>query len=73
MRDLHERLLHLPPAQSGAVRQGHRALAGLIAPDRFKDFTQTESLPFKPGKHRCAAVKVIDPRGNEAMRLHHLG
>jgi hypothetical protein len=25
------------------------------------------------GKHKRAAVKVIDPRGNEVMRVHRLG
>ena len=33
---------------------------------------QTTSLPFQAGEHRRVAVKVIDPRGNEVMRVHHL-
>jgi adenine-specific DNA-methyltransferase len=32
----------------------------------------TESLPFPAGRHRRVAVKVIDPRGNEVMRVHRL-
>lgn len=31
------------------------------------------SLPFKPGKYKRVAVKVIDPRGNEVLRVHELG
>jgi adenine-specific DNA-methyltransferase len=32
----------------------------------------TVSLPFPRGKHGRVAVKVIDPRGNEVLRLHAL-
>tara|TARA_R100000027_G_scaffold2734_9_gene2749 strand:+ start:56414 stop:59530 length:3117 start_codon:yes stop_codon:yes gene_type:complete len=30
------------------------------------------SLPFRPGKYKRVAVKVIDPRGNEVLRVHEL-
>ena len=30
------------------------------------------SLPFRPGKYKRVAVKVIDPRGNEVLRIHEL-
>jgi adenine-specific DNA-methyltransferase len=30
------------------------------------------SLPFPAGKYKQVAVKVIDPRGNEVMRVHRL-
>ena len=30
------------------------------------------SLPFTPGKYKRVAVKVIDPRGNEVLRVHEL-
>ncbi|HLG95184.1 MAG TPA: site-specific DNA-methyltransferase [Bryobacteraceae bacterium] len=49
-----------------------KALDGVVDPDRFEAFSGTVSLPFPAGKHRCAAVKVIDPRGNEVMRVHAL-
>jgi hypothetical protein len=26
--------------------------------------------PFPADKHKCAVVKVIDPRGNEVMKVH---
>ncbi len=49
-----------------------RALKGVIDPERFTALSGTVSLPFPVGQHRRAAVKVIDPRGNEVMRVHHL-
>lgn len=50
-----------------------KALTGVVDPERFAALSGTESLPFRAGKHRRAAVKVIDPRGNEVMRVHELG
>jgi adenine-specific DNA-methyltransferase len=49
-----------------------KALDGIVDAERFEAFSGTESLPFPPGKHKCVAVKVIDPRGNEVMRIHKL-
>ena len=49
-----------------------RALKGQVEPDVFERLSGTESLPFRPGEHRRVAVKVIDPRGNEALRIHRL-
>ena len=50
-----------------------RALKGVIDTERFEKFSGTESLPFPAGEHHRVAVKVIDPRGNEVMRVHDLG
>jgi adenine-specific DNA-methyltransferase len=50
-----------------------KALGGLIDPERFEALSGTVSLPFPVGKHKRVAVKVIDPRGNEVMQVHHLG
>lgn len=49
-----------------------KALKGVVDSDRFEAFSGTVSLPFPPGKHKCVAVKVIDPRGNEVMQVHRL-
>jgi adenine-specific DNA-methyltransferase len=46
-----------------------KALTGVVDADRFAALSGTKSLPFPVGKHQRAAVKVIDPRGNEVMRL----
>ena len=50
-----------------------RDLKGVVDPECFEKFSGTESLPFPAGEHACVAVKVIDPRGNEVMRVHSLG
>ncbi|MBN1512020.1 MAG: transposase [Phycisphaerae bacterium] len=52
-----------------------RALNGKNGPidaERFEAFSGTTSLPFPAGRHRCVAVKVIDPRGNEVMCVQRL-
>lgn len=56
----------------GAWEKLSKALDGVVDPDRFEAFSGTVSLPFPAGQHECAAVKVIDPRGNEVMRVHPL-
>ncbi len=42
---------------------------GPIDAERFEAFSGMTSLPFPKGKHGTVAVKVIDPRGNEVMRV----
>jgi adenine-specific DNA-methyltransferase len=50
-----------------------RALKGGIEEGAFDKLSGTTSLPFKLGERQTVAVKVIDPRGNEVMRVHRLG
>jgi len=45
---------------------------GVIDEERFAALSGTVSLPFPTGKNRTVAVKVIDPRGNEVMKVHRL-
>jgi adenine-specific DNA-methyltransferase len=49
-----------------------KALGGVVSEDAFDKLSGKVSLPFPKGKHRCCAVKVIDPRGNEVMQVHKL-
>jgi adenine-specific DNA-methyltransferase len=49
-----------------------KALGHLIPAEAFEALSGTESLPFPKGEHATVAVKVIDPRGNEVMRVHRL-
>jgi adenine-specific DNA-methyltransferase len=49
-----------------------KALSGTIDPAAFEAFSGTKSLPFHSGEHKRVAIKVIDPRGNEVMRVHNL-
>jgi adenine-specific DNA-methyltransferase len=44
-----------------------RALKGRIDEERFEALRGTTSLPFKPGKK--LAVKVVDDRGNEVIKV----
>lgn len=56
----------------GAWDKLAHALKGVIDEERFAAFSGTVSLPFPVGKHKRAAVKAIDPSGNEVMRVHRL-
>jgi acyl-CoA synthetase (AMP-forming)/AMP-acid ligase II len=47
------------------IRQGNEPAAD--SAEAFAALAGTTGLPFTPGPHRCVAVKVIDPRGNEVM------
>ncbi|HEY8870068.1 MAG TPA: ADP-ribosylglycohydrolase family protein [Candidatus Limnocylindrales bacterium] len=49
-----------------------RALKGWVDPDAFAMLRGTTSLPFRAGEQRRIAVKVIDFRGNEAIRIAEL-
>jgi adenine-specific DNA-methyltransferase len=53
----------------------YRALngpGGVIDAERFEALSGTVSLAFPAGKNKTVAVKVIDPRGNEVMKVHKL-
>lgn len=49
-----------------------RALKSVIDEGAFDALSGTVSLPFVAGPHKRVAVKVIDPRGNEVMRVMRL-
>ena len=49
-----------------------RSLKSVVDPEAFAVFSGTKSLSFPRGEHSRAAVKVIDPRGNEVMSIHDL-
>ena len=46
-----------------------RAWRGWVDPDAFEMLRGTVSLPFRAGRERRVAVKVIDVRGTEAIRV----
>jgi adenine-specific DNA-methyltransferase len=50
-----------------------KALGGALDEEAFAKLSGTASLPFTAGEHNRIAVKVIDPRGNEVLRVHKLG
>ena len=49
-----------------------RALKAEIPPEAFERMRGTESFPFEIGKNKRIAVKVIDFRGNEVMRVEEV-
>jgi adenine-specific DNA-methyltransferase len=60
------------PGDHDAWVKLQKALRAQIAPDVFENMRGTISFPFQPGKHRRIAVKVIDFRGNEVVRVIRL-
>jgi len=46
-----------------------RALRGTVDPEKFDAMRGTVSEPFQPGENQRIAVKVIDFRGNEVVRV----
>jgi adenine-specific DNA-methyltransferase len=61
------------PGDPDAWEKLQRALKAQIDPDAFEKMRGTVSFPFEPGEHQRIAVKVIDFRGNEVVRVVKLG
>jgi adenine-specific DNA-methyltransferase len=57
------------PGDPDAWEKIQRALKAQIPPEVFEQMRGTVSFPFQPGKHQRIAVKVIDFRGNEVIRV----
>jgi adenine-specific DNA-methyltransferase len=57
------------PGDPDAWEKLQRALKAQIEPEAFEQMRGTVSFPFEPGEHRRIAVKVIDFRGNEVVRV----
>jgi adenine-specific DNA-methyltransferase len=58
----------------GATRQDpwdklENALRGTVDAERMEFFRGTASIPFEKGLHEAVAVKVIDQRGNESIKV----
>lgn len=45
------------------------AFRATIEPEAFERTHGTVSFRFKSGEHRCTGIKVMDSRGNEAVRV----
>jgi len=60
------------PGDPDAWEKLQRALKAQIDPETFDRMRGTVSFPFKPGEHQRIAVKVIDFRGNEVVRVMKL-
>lgn len=49
-----------------------KELRAQLDEEKLEAFRGTNSLPFEPGKHRRVAVKVIDDRGIESLKVINL-
>jgi adenine-specific DNA-methyltransferase len=50
-----------------------RNLKAEIDPERIAAYRGTVSLPFEPGDHKRIAVKIVDDRGVESLRVMEVG
>ena len=49
-----------------------RDLKATLDPEKLAAFTGTESIPFTPGPEKRAAVKIVDDRGIESLKILNL-
>ena len=73
-RSLYPRQVFFPMA---GPREGwdrlSRSLRAEVDPDLIESYRGATSLPFAPGPHRRIAVKIVDDRGIESLRILALG
>ena len=73
-RSLYPQQVFFPMGTSGGGRDvgwGNlaRALRDHVNPDTIERYAGTESIEFEPGEHGRVAVKIIDDRGIELIRV----
>ena len=69
-RSLYPRQVFFPIADAeGGWAQLARNLKAEIDPDLIEEYRGTVSLPFDPGEYKRIAVKVIDDRGIESLKV----
>ena len=72
-RSLFPRQVFFPMAgvKDGWAKLAHN-LKAEIDESRIKAYRGTMSLPFAPGEHRRAAIKIVDDRGIESLKIVEL-
>src|SRR5438093_1015260 len=69
-RSLYPRQVFFPMAGEGeGWARLTKSLRADIDPDLIEMYRGTTSLPFAAGKHRRVAVKIVDDRGIESLKL----
>ena len=69
-RSLYPRQVFFPMAgPHGGWDRLTRSLRAEVDPDRIEAYRGTTSLPFAPGSHRRIAIKIVDDRGIESLRV----
>lgn len=56
-------------ARSNSEALAVKNLKAEIDPDLIEKYRGTVSLPFDAGDHRRVAVKIVDDRGIESLRI----
>lgn len=73
-RSLFPRQVFFPMAGSGeGWEKLKKSIRAELDEDRLESFHGTVSLPFEPGEHRKLAVKIVDDRGIESLKVIALG
>ncbi|HMD99194.1 MAG TPA: hypothetical protein VKM93_17945 [Terriglobia bacterium] len=69
-RSLYPRQVFFPLAdEDGGWAKLARNLKAEIDPELIEAYRGTVSLPFEPGKHKRIAVKIVDDRGIESLKV----
>ena len=69
-RSLYPRQVFFPlESENGGWSKLAKALQAYIDEDLISSYAGNQSLPFKAGKNRQIAVKIIDDRGIESLRV----
>jgi len=73
-RSLYPRQVFFPMSGTdGGWNKLAKTLAGLIDEDLIENFHGNKSLPFKPGGNGQIAVKIVDDRGIESLKIIRVG
>jgi adenine-specific DNA-methyltransferase len=72
-RSLYPRQVFFPMAgeNDGWARLA-KNLKAEIDEELIEAYRGTVSLPFEPGAHKCVAVKIVDDRGIESLKIVEL-
>lgn len=69
-RSLYPRQVFFPMAgENEGWAKLARNLKAEVDEERIEAYRGTESLPFEPGEHRRIAVKIVDDRGIESLKV----
>ena len=68
-RSLFPRQIFFPMGGKNGWNKLEQSLGAFVDPDKVEAFAGTRSLPFPLPKESCIAIKVIDDRGVESLRV----
>lgn len=69
-RSIYPRQVFFPlEGENGGWRKLAKALQAYVDEDLISEYAGNKSLPFKAGKNKQIAVKIIDDRGIESLRV----